>query len=226
MSIQEGAKSLEKPIQGRGILLGGVAGVPPADVLVLGGGVVGANPTVVAAGMGANVVVMDVNLERLRYLDQVMPANVTSVYCDPHAVSHYAAMADLVIGAVLIPGAKAPQLIRREHVRRMKQGAVLVDVSIDQGGCFETSRPTTHSEPTFVVDGVVHYCVTNMPGAVSRTSTHALCNATTPYCRELARLGVDGFLLQSDGHAASLNMRDGRITFPDVAREFPDLPHA
>jgi alanine dehydrogenase len=203
-----------------------VAGVPPADVLVLGGGVVGSNATVVAAGMGANVVVMDVNLDRLRYLDEVMPANVTTVYCDPHAVAHYANMADLIIGAVLIPGARAPQLIRRDHVRRMKQGAVLVDVSIDQGGCFETSRPTTHSDPTFVVDGVVHYCVTNMPGAVSRTSTHALCNATTPYCRELARLGLDDFLRQSHGHLASLNMRDGRIVCHSVAQEFPDLPHA
>lgn len=226
MAVQEGAKALEKPFFGRGILLGGVAGVPPADVLVLGAGVVGSNAATVAAGIGANVVVMDINLDRLRYLSEVMPANVTTVYSDPHAVAEYARRADLIIGAALIPGARTPYLVDAGLVRELQPGTVLVDVSIDQGGCFETSRPTTHREPTFLVEGVVHYCVTNMPGAVSRTSTHALCNATTAYARQLARLGVDGFLAQSAGHAVSLNMRDGAITCSNVAREFPDLPAA
>jgi len=224
MSIQEGAKGLEKPMMGRGILLGGVAGVKPADVLVIGGGVVGTNAARTAAGLGANVVLMDINLDRLRYLNEIMPANVTTLYCDPHAVERYAAKADLVIGAVLIPGAKAPVLIDRPLLGRMKKGAVLVDVSIDQGGCFETSRPTTHSDPVFVIDGVVHYCVSNMPGAVGRTSSHALCNATLPYCRKLAGLGLDGFLEESPGQAAALNMKNGHLTCPAVAEVFPDLP--
>ncbi len=165
MSIQEGAKYLEKPMMGRGILLGGVAGVEPANVLVLGGGVVGSNAARVAAGLGANVVVMDTNLDRLRYLDDVMPANVTTIYCDPHAVAWHAQHADLLVGAVLIPGGRAPVLVSEPLVREMKTGAVIVDVCIDQGGCVETIRPTTHHEPTYIVDGVVHYGVTNMPGA-------------------------------------------------------------
>jgi len=225
MSIQEGAKCLEKPMMGRGVLLGGVAGVEPANVLVLGGGTVGASAARIAAGFGANVVILDVNLDRLRYLDEVMPANVTTIYSDPHAVSQYVIWADLVVGAVLIPGGRAPVLIRRDLVRRMKSGAVIVDVCIDQGGCVETSRPTTHHEPTYVVDGVVHYCVTNIPGAVGWTSSHALCNATLPYARELARLGPDGFAAVDSGHADALNMKDGRITNPAVAAAFPDLPH-
>jgi alanine dehydrogenase len=225
MSIQEGAKCLEKPMMGRGILLGGVPGVEPAEVLVLGGGVVGSNAARVAAGLGANVVIMDTHLNRLRFLDEIMPPNVTTVYSDPHAVERYATRADLVIGAVLIRGARAPVLIENTMLRRMKRGAALVDVSIDQGGCFETSRPTTHSDPVFVEDGVVHYCVTNMPGAVGRTSSHALCNATLPYCRELAGLGPDEFLAKSEGRAASLNMRDGALCFPAVAAAFPDLAH-
>ena len=223
MSIQEGAKGLEKPMMGRGILLGGVTGVKPADVLVIGGGVVGTNAARTAAGLGANVVLMDINLDRLRYLNEIMPANVTTLYCDPHAIERYAIMADLVIGAVLIPGARAPVLIDRPLLTRMKKGAVLVDVSIDQGGCFETSRPTTHSDPVYVVDGIVHYCVSNMPGAVGRTSSHALCNATLPYCRKLAALGLDEFLAQDPGQAAALNMKNGRITCPAVAEVFPDL---
>ncbi|MBE3069508.1 MAG: alanine dehydrogenase [Planctomycetes bacterium] len=226
MSVQEGAKALEKPSGGRGVLLGGVAGVEPADVLVLGGGVVGANAARVAAGFGANVVLMDINLDRLRYLDEVMPANVTTVYCDPHAVERHAVQADLVIGAVLVPGGRAPVLVSRDLVSRMKPGAVIVDVCIDQGGCAETSRPTTHHDPTFVVDGVVHYGVTNMPGAVSHTSSRALCNATLPYLRRLARLGVEGFAAIDAGHAASINMRGGRIVNPAVAAALPDLPHA
>lgn len=224
MSIQEGAKCLEKPMMGRGILLGGVAGVEPAEVLIIGGGVVGTNAARVAAGLGARVVIMDTNVDRLRYLEEVLPANVTTVYCDPHSVEKYALEADLVIGAVLIPGAKTPMLIRRQTVGRMRKGAVLVDVSIDQGGCFETSRPTTHSDPTYQVDGVVHYCVANMPGAVGRTSSHALCNATLPYARELARLGLDGFVRKSPGRAAALNMRDGKVTCAAVAAAFPNLP--
>ncbi|MCF6187810.1 MAG: alanine dehydrogenase [Desulfobulbaceae bacterium] len=224
MSIQEGAKGLEKPMMGRGILLGGVAGVKPADVLVIGGGVVGTSAARSAAGLGANVVLMDISLDRLRYLDEIMPANVTTLYCDPHSVERYAAKADLVIGAVLIPGAKAPVLIDRALLGRMKKGAVLVDVSIDQGGCFETSRPTTHSDPVFVVDGIVHYCVSNMPGAVGRTSSHALCNATLPYCRKLADLGLENFLMENSGQAAALNMNNGSITCPAVAEVFPDLP--
>lgn len=224
MSIQEGAKCLEKPMMGRGILLGGVSGVEPANVLIVGGGVVGANAARVAAGLGANVTIMDINLDRLRYLDDVMPPNVTTVYCDPHAVQRYAVTADLVIGAVLIPGGKAPMLIDRQLLKRMKKGSVLVDVSIDQGGCCETSRPTTHSDPVFVVDGVVHYCVTNMPGAVGRTSTQALCNATLPYCRELADTGLDAFVDRSAGRAAALNMRDGKLLCSAVSEVFPDMP--
>lgn len=226
MSIQEGAKCLEKPMMGRGLLLGGVAGVEPANVLIIGGGVVGSNAARVAAGLGAKVTIMDINLDRLRHLDEVMPPNVTTVYCDPHAVERYAVEADVVVGAVLIPGAKAPVLIDRNLLRNMKKGSVLVDVSIDQGGSFETSHPTTHSDPVFVVDGVVHYCVANMPGAVGRTSSHALCNATLPYCRELANMGLDAFIAQGEGWSAALNMRNGQLTCDAVAEVFPDLPHA
>jgi alanine dehydrogenase len=226
MSIQEGAKYLERPMMGRGILLAGVPGVEPANVLVLGGGIVGTNAARIAAGIGANVTIMDVNLDRLRWLDSVMPANVTTIYSDPHAIDQYARQADLIIGAVLIPGARAPNLIRRAQLRTMQEGSVIVDVSIDQGGCVETARPTTHAEPTYIVDGVVHYCVTNMPGAVGRTSTQALCNATLPYLRELAGLGADRFAALTPGHAAALNLHHGRITSPPVAAAFPDLPAA
>ncbi|MDZ8120445.1 alanine dehydrogenase [Pontiella agarivorans] len=223
LSIQEGAKCLEKPMMGRGILLGGVPGVPPANVLVLGGGVVGINAARVAAGLGANVTIMDINLDRLRQLDEMMPPNVTTVFCEPHAIERYAVQADLVVGSVLIPGARAPKLISRELVSNMKKGSVIVDVCIDQGGCSETSRPTTHGDPVYVVDEVVHYCVTNMPGAVGRTSSSALCNATLAYCRELASLGLQGFLDKSPGRAAALNMQNGRIICTAVAEAFPDL---
>jgi alanine dehydrogenase len=223
MAVQEGAKFLERPMMGRGILLGGVAGVERANVLVLGAGAVGTNAARVAAGLGANVVVMDISLDRLRYLADVMPANVTTVYCDPHAVERYLGWADLVIGAVLVPGGRAPRLVSRGHLARMKNGAVVVDVCIDQGGCFETSRPTTHLDPTYIVDGVVHYCVTNMPGAVGRTSSQALCNATLPYARELAARGPDGFAALSPGRAAGINLRDGKIVNPAVAGVFPGL---
>ena len=224
MSIQEGARCLERPMMGRGVLLGGVAGVEPANVLILGGGVVGANAARVAAGMGANVFVLDINLDRLRYLDEVMPAKVTTIHSDEHAVRQQAVQADLLIGAVLVPGGRTPVLVDRRMVKQMKAGAVIVDVCIDQGGCIETSRPTTHRNPTYVVDGVVHYCVTNMPGAVSRTSSQALCNATLPYVCELARLGVDRFVELDTGHAAAVNMCEGKLTNSAVAAAFPDLP--
>lgn len=226
MSIQEGAKFLERPEMGRGILLGGVSGVEPAIVLILGAGVVGFNAAKVAAGLGARVVIMDINLDRLRYLDDVMPANVTTIFSDPFAVDQWIKRADLVVGSVLIPGAKAPMLISAEQVKRMKNGSVIVDVCIDQGGCVETARPTTHSEPTYIVDGVVHYCVANIPGAVGRTSSQALCNATIGHTRQLANLGVDRFIAQSTGHAEALNMRAGRITHPAIADLFSDLPRA
>ncbi len=223
MSIQEGAKYLERPMKGRGILLGGVAGVAPANVMVLGGGIVGAAAARVAAGMGANVVILDIDLDRLRYLDDVMAANVTTIYSDPHAIASYAAWADLVIGAVLIPGARAPMLIRRDMLAGMKKGAVIVDVCIDQGGCVETARPTTHAEPTYIVDDVVHYCVANIPGAVGRTSTQALCNATLPYARRFASMTTGEIAGLSDGLGEALNMMAGRITHAGVINAFPDL---
>lgn len=223
LSIQEGAKCLEKPMMGRGILLGGVPGVPPANVLILGGGVVGTHAAKVAAGLGANVTIMDISLDRLRHLDEMMPPNVTTVFCEPHAIERYAILADLVVGSVLIPGALAPKLISRDLVAKMKKGSVIVDVCIDQGGCSDTSKPTTHGNPVYVVDEVVHYCVTNMPGAVGRTSTYALCNATLAYCRELANLGLQGFLKKSPGREAALNMHAGIITCPAVAEAFPML---
>ena len=223
MSIQEGAKCLEKPLMGRGILLGGVAGVAPANVLVLGAGVVGSNAARVAAGLGANVTIMDIDIEKLRHIDEVMPDNVTTIYSDPHAVRQFALQADLVVGALLIPGARAPRLINREMLREMKRGAVLVDVSIDQGGCFETSRPTSHHDPVYVIDDIVHYCVPNIPGAVGRTSSQALCNATLPYIRRLADLGLEAFLEQDAGLHNALNVHAGAICHPGVASAFPDL---
>lgn len=220
MSIQEGAKYLEKPMSGRGILLGGVPGVPPAHVVVLGGGVVGTNAAKVAAGLGANVVLMDVSVDRLRYLDDVMPANVTTLYSDRYNIQENLKLADLVIGAVLIPGAKAPRLVTRDHLKMMKNGSVIVDVAIDQGGCVETSRPTTHKEPTYIVEGVVHYCVTNMPGAVGRTSTIALCNATLPYALRIANEGYESAARKDPGFADGINMIRGRVTHAAVAEAF------
>lgn len=216
MSIQEGAKYLEKPMMGRGILLGGVPGVAPANVVVLGAGVVGHNAAKVAAGLGANVTIMDINLERLRYLDDVMPANVTAIYSDPLTVRQYLKDADLVVGAVLIPGARAPRLVTRDDLKMMKNGSVIVDVAIDQGGCVETARPTTHRDPTYIVEGVVHYCVTNMPGAVGRTSTFALCNATLPYAKAIATKGWDKAAADDAGLAEGLNMREGVILHEGV----------
>lgn len=217
MSIQEGAKYLEKPQMGRGILLGGVPGVAPANVVILGAGVVGHNAAKVAAGLGANVTLMDINLDRLRYLDDVMPANVIEVYSDPLTIRAALKEADLVIGAVLIPGARAPRLVTRDDLKIMKNGAVIVDVAIDQGGCVETARPTTHANPTYIVDGVVHYCVTNMPGAVGRTSTFALTNATLPYARAIAAKGWTHAAQQDPGLAEGLNIHEGIITHPAVA---------
>jgi len=226
MSIQEGAKCLEKPMMGRGILLGGVAGVAPANVLILGAGVVGSNAARVAAGLGANVTVMDIDIEKLRHIDEVMPDNVTTIYSDPHAVEHFALQAELVIGALLIPGGRAPRLISYDLLKRMKSGAVLVDVSIDQGGCFETSKPTTHHDPVYVVDDIVHYCVTNIPGAVGRTSSQALCNATLPYIRKLSNLGLDAFLNEGKGFRNTLNIHAGKIKHLEVANAFPKLPNS
>ena len=217
MSIQEGAKYLEKPMMGRGILLGGVPGVAPAHVVVLGGGVVGTNAAKVAAGLGANVMIMDINLDRLRYLDDVMPANVHTIYSDPQTIRDEVRQADLLVGAVLIPGAKAPRLVTRADLKDMKNGAVIVDVAIDQGGCIETARPTTHQQPTYVVDGVVHYCVTNMPGAVGRTSTIALCNATLPYALKIANKGYEKAAAEDAGLGEGINLVGGRVTNQAVA---------
>jgi len=217
MSIQEGAKYLEKPMMGRGILLGGVPGVAPANVLVLGAGIVGTHAARVAAGLGASVALMDVNLDRLRYLSDVMPPNVKTIFSDAHTVREYLRHADLIVGAVLIPGAKAPRLVTRADLPEMRNGSVIVDVAIDQGGCVETSRPTTHHQPTFVVDNVVHYCVTNMPGAVGRTSTIALCNATLPYALKIAQLGYDKAAVDDPGLGEGINLVGGRITNRAVA---------
>ncbi|MEA2630153.1 MAG: alanine dehydrogenase, partial [Chloroflexota bacterium] len=209
MSIQEGAKYLERPQEGRGILLAGVPGVAPAEVAILGGGVVGANAAKVAAGLGANVYILDINLDRLRYLDDIMPPNVTTLYSDRHTILETIERADLVVGAVLITGARAPRLLRREDLARMKPGSVIVDVAIDQGGCVETSRPTTHQQPTYLVEGVVHYCVTNMPGAVGRTSTYALCNVTLPYVLQFANKGWRAVAATSPGVAEGVNIDQG-----------------
>ncbi|TWU50827.1 Alanine dehydrogenase [Rubripirellula tenax] len=220
MSIQEGAKYLEKPQMGRGILLGGVPGVAPAHITILGGGIVGANAARIAAGFQVDVAILDVDLDRLRYLDDVMPANVNTLYSDRHNILEQIERADLVIGSVLIPGAKAPQLVRAEDLKRMKAGSVIIDVAVDQGGCIETSRPTTHSQPTYVIDEVVHYCVANMPGAVGRTSTFALCNATTPWVIRLADLGLDGILSAKSPLRAAINIHAGKVVHPGVASAF------
>ena len=220
MSIQEGAKFLERPFEGRGILLGGVPGVLPATVVILGGGVVGANAAKVAAGLGAQVMILDVNLERLRYLDDVMPRNVTTLFSDRHNILDCLGRTDLLIGSVLIPGARAPRLVMREDLKRMPPRAVIIDVAIDQGGCIETSRPTTHSHPTYIVDDVVHYCVTNMPGAVGRTSTYALCNVTLPYVLQLVKKGLERAMSENAGLAEGVNIREGRVTNPAVAETF------
>ena len=206
-------------------MLAGVPGVAPAEVAILGGGIVGSNAAKVAAGLGASVRILDVNLDRLRYLDDVMPANVTTLYSDRHTILESIERADLVIGAILIAGARAPRLVRRDDLARMKPGAVIVDVAIDQGGCIETSRPTTHRDPTYLVDGIVHYCVTNMPGAVGRTSTYALCNVTLPYVMQIAQKGWRAVAAGSPGFAAGVNVDAGRVTNEPVAATF-GIPYA
>ena len=223
MSIQEGAKFLERPQMGRGILLGGVPGVAPAHITVLGGGVVGANAAKIAAGFQADVAILDVNMDRLRYLDDVMPANVNVLFSDRHTILDELKLADLVIGSVLIPGAKAPHLVRKEDLAVMKPGSVVIDVAIDQGGCFETSRPTTHKEPTYLVDGILHYCVTNMPGAVGRTSTFALCNVTLPWVIKLAELGTQSAVEEMRAMRTAANIIEGKVTNLAVAETF-ELP--
>lgn len=224
MSVQQGAKYLERPQEGRGILLGGVPGVPPAHIAILGGGVVGKNAAQIAAGFQADVVILDISVERLRYLEDIMPANVNTVFSDRHNVREQLRKADLVIGAVLIPGARAPRLVTEKDLSLMKPGAVIIDVCIDQGGCTESSRPTTHSDPTYIVDDIVHYCVTNMPGAVGRTSTYALCNVTYPYVRRIADDGLAAAAARDSGLAAAVNMSEGKLTSRAVADTF-DLPY-
>jgi alanine dehydrogenase len=224
MAIQEGAKFLERPMEGRGILLAGVPGVPPANVVILGGGVVGANAAKIAAGFGANVYILDINMERLRYLDDVMPPNVTTVFSNRINIASLLPGADLVIGGVLRKGAKAPVLVNREMLKVMKKGSVIVDVAVDQGGCFETTRATTHSEPTYMVEGVVHYCVANMPGAVAGTSTYALTNETLPYLRRLANKGWRQAARESAALRMGVNIAEGKTYLADIAEQF-GLPH-
>lgn len=224
MSVQQGAKCLERPAGGRGVLLGGVPGVAPGHVTVVGGGVVGTNGAKMAAGLGADVVILDKNLQRLRYLDDVMPANVKTVFSDRHTLTEELKIADLVVGAVLVPGAKAPKLIRRDDLKLMKPGAVIVDVAVDQGGMTETTRPTTHGSPTYVVDEIVHYCVANIPGAVSRTSTYALCNVTFPFALALANQGLTGACRADPRLISAVNIHRGDVTYKAVSDAF-DLPY-
>jgi alanine dehydrogenase len=224
MAVQEGAKYLEKLYGGRGVLLGGVPGVPPAKVVILGGGIVGINAAKMAAGMGAKVLLLDISLERLRYLSDVMPANVQLIFSNRHNVLEAIRTADLVVGVVLIPGAKAPKLIRREDLATMQPGSVIVDVDIDQGGCVETMKDTKHENPTYVVDGVIHYAVANMPGGVPRTSTLALTNATLPYVLQLANKGWKAALRDNAALRKGLNMTGGTATYKAVAESF-GLPY-
>ena len=220
MAVQEGAKYLEKLYGGRGVLLGGVPGVVPAKVVILGGGIVGINSAKMAAGMGAKVVILDISLERLRYLSDVMPANVQTIYSNRHNILEQIETADLVVGGVLIPGAKAPKLVRREDLKRMQNGSVIVDVAVDQGGCVETTHATTHENPTYVVDGVIHYAVANMPGGVPRTSTLALTNATLPYALQLANKGWKKALRDNPALLKGLNVAEGKVTYKAVSDAF------
>lgn len=220
MSIQEGAKYLERPQLGRGILLAGVPGVAPAHITILGGGVVGKNAARIAAGFQADVVILDINVDRLRYLEDIMPPNVNTLFSDRHNIREQLKLADLVIGAVLVEGARAPRLVTREDLKLMKPGAVIIDVAVDQGGCIETTRPTTHLQPTYVVDGIVHYAVTNMPGAVGRTSTYALCNVTLPFALKLANLGLAQACALYPGLISAINIHAGTVTNQAVASTF------
>jgi alanine dehydrogenase len=220
MSIQEGAKYLENTFGGKGILLGGVPGVDPGTVVVIGGGVVGTNAAKMACGLGAKVYLLDTDLDRLRYLSDVMPQNCFTLMSSPATIRRLIKEADLVVGAVLIPGAKAPKLITRDMLKQMKKGTVMVDVAIDQGGCFETSLPTTHDDSIYVVDGIIHYCVTNMPGAVSFTSTKALTNATLPYAIEISQKGYKKAALENPEIAKGINIIKGKVTYEGVAEAF------
>ena len=220
LSVQEGAKYLEKTYGGRGVLLAGVPGVARGNIVILGGGNVGTNACKMAVGMGANVTVLDLNLERLGYLDDVFPKQITTLYASRGNVLEAIKEADLVIGAVLIPGAVAPKLVRKDDLKLMKPGAVIVDVAIDQGGCIETSHATTHTDPIFEVDGIVHYCVANMPGAVARTSTQALANATLPYGLKIAKMGAEAACKADKGLMQGLNTYDGKVTFKGVSDAF------
>lgn len=224
MSIQEGAKYLEKPMGGRGILLGGVPGVKPAQVLVLGGGIVGTQAAKMAAGMAADVTIMDISIPRLRELDDILPANVKTVFSNEYNIREAIKTADLIVGAVLIPGAKAPHLITRDMLKEMRPGTVLVDVAVDQGGCIETCKPTTHENPTYEIDGIIHYCVANMPGAVPYTSTLALTNATLPYALQLANKGWKKACTDNEELRLGLNVVDGKVVYKGVADAF-GLPY-
>lgn len=218
MAIQEGAKYLEKPMEGRGILLGGVPGVKPANVLILGGGVVGTQAAKMAAGLGANVTIMDISVARLRQLADILPANCFTVMSNEYNIRQAIKDCELIVGAVLIPGAKAPHLITREMLKEMKPGTVLIDVAVDQGGCIETCKPTTHENPTYIIDGVVHYCVANMPGAVPYTSTLALTNATLPYAIQLAEKGWKKACIENNELKLGLNVVNGKVTYKGVAQ--------
>ena len=220
MSIQEGAKYLEKPLGGRGILLGGVPGVRPAKVLILGGGVVGTQAAKMAAGLGADVTIMDISLPRLRYLSDIMPANVNTYMSSEYNIRDLLSSHDLIVGAVLIPGAKAPHLITRDMLRLMRPGTVVVDVAVDQGGCIETCKPTTHEDPTYIIDDILHYCVANMPGAVPYTSTLALTNATLPYGLQLANLGWEKACRNNEELKKGLNIVKGQVVYGGVANAF------
>ncbi len=220
MAVQEGAKYLEKVFGGSGVLLGGVPGVAPANVAIIGGGVVGINAAKMAAGMGARVTILDISLERLRYLDDVLPANVTTLFSNRHNILDAIRVADLVVGAVLLPGAKAPHLVKREDLKLMKPGSVIVDVAVDQGGCVETIKPTTHENPTYFVEGILHYAVANMPGGVPRTSTLALTNATLSYGLRLARDGWKQACKDDPALALGLNVVEGKVVYPGVAEAF------
>jgi alanine dehydrogenase len=225
MAVQEGAKYLERPMEGRGILLSGVPGVLPANVVILGGGVVGSNAARIAAGIGANVIILDINLERLRYLEDILPPNVRTLYSNRQNILQCIKDADLVIGSVLRRGERTPVLITAEMLKTMKKGAVIVDVAVDQGGSFETSHPTTHSSPTYIVNGVLHYCVSNMPGAVAGTSTYALTNETLPYVRKLAHEGFQTSMKKDPGLRKGLNMAYGKVYLPALADQY-QLPLA
>jgi len=223
MSIQQGAKYLEKPLKGRGILLGGIPGVAPAKVIVLGGGVVGTQAAKMAAGFGADVTILDISMKRLRYLDDVMPANVKTEFSNEYAIRKHIKDADLIIGGVLIPGAKAPKLITKDMLKDMRPGTVLVDVAVDQGGCFETTKPTTHEVPTYIIDDVVHYSVANMPGAVPFTSTMGLTNVTLSYALQLANKGWKKACIENKPLQLGLNIINGEVVYPAISEAF-NLP--